>query len=68
MSHQRCLRCHEDCDRSFCESSLARDGVDGNPHCKMIQEVLRLRELGWSPAIISAILGINVKVVLRWIS
>ncbi len=68
MSHQRCLRCHEECDGRFCELFLVRNGVGDIPICKMQQEVLRMRELGWSPGTISAVLRINVKVVLLWIS
>ncbi|MDP6325843.1 MAG: hypothetical protein QGI36_01970 [Candidatus Thalassarchaeaceae archaeon] len=45
-----------------------RDGIGDVPYCKMQHEVRRMRDLGWSPAVISAVLGINVKLVLLWIS
>ena len=47
---------------------LVRNGVDEVPKCKMQKEALRMRGIGWSPAIISAVLGIDVKVILLWIS
>ncbi|MBO57409.1 MAG: hypothetical protein CMA77_00200 [Euryarchaeota archaeon] len=68
MCCQRCLRCHEELDRGFCELFLVRNGVDEAPKCKMQKEALRMRDIGWSPAIISAVLGIDVKVILLWIS
>jgi hypothetical protein len=67
MSCQRCLRCHEECDRRFCELFHVRDGMGDSPYCKMQHEVRRMRDLGWSPAIISAVLGLSVEAVLRWI-
>ncbi len=68
MSCQRCLRCYEERDRGFCELFHVRDGIGDVPYCKMQHEVRRMRDLGWSPAVISAVLGINVKLVLLWIS
>jgi hypothetical protein len=44
-----------------------RDGMGDSPYCKMQHEVRRMRDLGWSPAIISAVLGLSVEAVLRWI-
>jgi len=68
MTQQSCLRCHEECDRSFCEFFETRDGTDGSPGCRMQVEARRMRRNGWPPGVISAILGIRLEVVLRWIS
>ena len=68
MSRQSCLRCHEICESQFCELFNVRSGGGDVPYCKMQHEVRGMRGIGWSPAIISAVLGLSLDAVMRWIN